>query len=149
MNNDYIESFDIPITMPVLECLAISDRRVFCNIMEYIGLPIIGIKNTDPLNKSIQSESVAAMASVLAEDVNDYIELDPERKAIKRMAEDYGYIVAISEKSPPGWKHGVESMKKKGMPTDKAFAIAWSSHNKGYKAPDTGEKPKKPTKKKK
>jgi len=141
--HNYMESSAAPaVDLNTLECLAISDKPVFEAIMKSIGLPIIGVQTHDPLDKSVRSESIEAMASMITEDRDDNVMLDPARLAIKQLAEDYGYIVSVEE-APPGWKGGVESMKRDGMSDDKAFAIAWSSHNKGHKAPDTGKKPKK------
>lgn len=61
-------------------------------------------------------------------------------------------LSALLEKSPPGWSGTVKAMKKH-MPTDKAFALAWSMHKKGatphYKAEPSTKSEGEPVKKKK
>jgi len=47
----------------------------------------------------------------------------------------------LKEKAPPGWKKTVEHMKDdEGMDDDKAFSLAWATHNKGGSRPDTKKK---------
>jgi hypothetical protein len=47
----------------------------------------------------------------------------------------------LSEKAPPGWKKTVEHMKDdEGMDDEKAFSLAWATHNKGGSKPDNRKK---------
>ena len=45
-------------------------------------------------------------------------------------------------KSPPGWSDWIEEQKRKGMPADEAFGIAWKQYNKGTKSPSKKKKSK-------
>lgn len=85
----------------MLHALARSDPRVFAETIRQYGLEIIGIKDTDPLRKQVQPESVSAVASAMAEAVNDSIEMTTDAIIAKRIAEEYGYIVKILEATAP------------------------------------------------
>ena len=80
-----------------MEILAISDQPVFESLMSHIGLPITGRINQDPLATQVQTESIAAMATEITEDVNDFVDADPRLHPYKKLAEDYGYVVSFSE----------------------------------------------------
>jgi len=43
-------------------------------------------------------------------------------------------LESLEEKAPPGFEGTVKAMKAKGMPKEKAFALAWSMYNKGNKS---------------
>ena len=79
-----------------MEILAISDQPVFESLMAHIGLPITGRVNTDPLASQVQTETIAAMATEITEDVDSFVEADPRLHRYKELAEDYGYVVAFS-----------------------------------------------------
>lgn len=57
---------------------------------------------------------------------------------------DKGFKVphGMQAKSPPGWSKAIERMKQSGMPANKAFALAWYGHKKGYKPHPVTEKKK-------
>lgn len=85
-------------TMESLEILAISDVPTFTKKMRSLGLKIHGRTDSNPLNKVVQSESIAAISSQITEDVSDQIYRDRANKRIiayKQMAEDYGFIVGF------------------------------------------------------
>lgn len=83
-------------SMEALEILAVSDRNVFESTMQNIGLNIEGMQSDDPLLSQVQTESIASIASELTEDVNTFANNNSRLKAIKTMAEDYGYIVSYA-----------------------------------------------------
>lgn len=83
-------------SMEALEILAVSDRNVFESTMQNIGLNIEGMQSNDPLLSQVQTESIASIASELTEDANTFANNNPRLKAIKTMAEDYGYIVSYA-----------------------------------------------------
>ena len=83
-------------SLEALEILAISDRPAFEDVMEQIGLHVVGLVDVDPLRSNVQSEQIVSIASALSEDVNDQIMVNPGIGAIKAMAEDYGYIVSYA-----------------------------------------------------
>lgn len=79
-----------------MEILAVSDQPVFESLMAHIGLPITGRVNQDPLAKGISEDLVAAVATEITEDVDNFVEADPRLHAYKELAEDYGYVVAFA-----------------------------------------------------
>lgn len=84
-------------SLKVFSMLAKSDPALFKHLLRNEGLQIIGKRDTDPLNKDVQVESVLAIASTLTEDVYDQLELNPHQASLQRIAEDHGYMVAIEE----------------------------------------------------
>ena len=80
-----------------MEILAISDQPVFESLMGHIGLPITGRINQDPLASQVQTESIAAIATEITEDVDDFVDADPRLHRYKELAEDYGYVVSFGE----------------------------------------------------
>lgn len=82
-------------SLETLEILAISDRPVFENLMNNIGLKIEGTVNDDPLERTAQIESISSIASEITEDIHDYIDVDKHLWDYKNMAEDYGYVVSF------------------------------------------------------
>ena len=78
-----------------LQILAKSDPRIFADAIEEYGVKIVGVRNTDPLEKRAQQESVEAMASVLTSDIHDNLNFTPLQNAIKTIAEANGMIVAL------------------------------------------------------
>jgi hypothetical protein len=84
-------------TMESLEILAVSDIPTFTKKMRSLGLKILGRTDPNPLNKMVQSESIAAISSQITEDVSDpiYRHADKRIMAYKQMAEDYGFIVGF------------------------------------------------------
>ena len=86
-----------------LKTLAVGDPNVFAEtLLRNFGLKIIGIKNIDPLETRVQSESIAAMASVITEDIDNIPDIHPIRLEAKKLAEDYGYIVKVLEEMGVG-----------------------------------------------
>lgn len=124
-------------TLRAMQIMAISDRPLFEHLMKQIGLDVVGMVNTDPLQKETQVESVEAIASVITENRHDFVELNPELAAIKKAAEKLGYIVAVNEevmaeKAPAGWSGTVKAMKKH-KEIDNPFALAHHMAKKGAK----------------
>ena len=66
-------------SIEAMEILAVSDQPVFESLMEHIGLRVEGKVNGDPLEKRVQTESIAAIATEITEDAHDYIECDNAR----------------------------------------------------------------------
>ena len=86
-----------------LRVLASGDPRVFAEtIYRQFGLKVIGLRNNDPLESRVQKESISAMASVMTEDADELIEISPARLAVKRLAEDFGYIIKVLEEMGTG-----------------------------------------------
>lgn len=83
------------VSTETLEILAVSDRKLFENAIQEVGLHVEGRIHSDPLETQVQSETVASIASELTEDANTYVDASPEMLEAKKMAEDYGYIVSI------------------------------------------------------
>jgi len=81
----------------VLRVLAGSDPKVFAEEIKRFGLKVVGFKSTDPLKTRVQSESVAAIASTITEDVDTDKDLHPATVRAMQIAEDYGYIVKVLE----------------------------------------------------
>ncbi len=84
-------------TISTLELMIRSDISLFEHYIRQIGLKIVGLRSTDPIDITVQSESVTSIASVITDDINNNVDLSPYQTQIKRLAEDYGYIVAINE----------------------------------------------------
>jgi len=82
-------------SLAALESLAKCDAPTFCNILESIGLRVLGMHEFDPLDIRVKKQTVASLASNMAEAVDDKIDLDPDLAAIKNLAESFGYIVEI------------------------------------------------------
>jgi hypothetical protein len=82
-------------SLAVLEVLAKCDTHTFCNILESIGLRILGTHEFDPLDIRVEEQTVASLASNMTEAIDDDIDLDPELAAIKNLAESYGYVVEV------------------------------------------------------
>ena len=80
-------------SLKVLKLIGISDRSLFEYHIRNIGLKIVGIKSHE--SDGVQSESVDSIASVIAEDRNDRVELNEYCKTAKLMAENLGYVVAV------------------------------------------------------
>jgi hypothetical protein len=80
-----------------MEILAASDQPVFESLMHHIGLPVVGRVEEDPLESRVTTESIAAMATEITEDVNTNTEMRPELFEYKQLAEDYGFVVAVAE----------------------------------------------------
>jgi len=79
-----------------IELLATTDANVFEHVMSSIGLPILGVRDDDPLQKTALPEDIEAMASELTESADEYHDLDPYLASIKDLAEALGYIVSIA-----------------------------------------------------
>ncbi|MDB4489922.1 hypothetical protein N9045_00250 [bacterium] len=77
-----------------LGLIADSDSELFESVLSKSGLKVIGKRDCDPLRKSVQSESVQSIASLISEskDVN------PKVSDIAKLADSLGYIVESSEK---------------------------------------------------
>lgn len=86
-----------------MEILAVSDPEAFGSLMEHIGLPIVGIAEDDPLETRISESTVAAIATEITEDVNEYVDIDPRLFGYKEMAEDYGYVVSLDPITEKKW----------------------------------------------
>lgn len=83
-------------SMEALEILAVSDQPVFESVMLEIGLHVEGRQSNDPLLTQVQTESIVSIASELTEDINSFSNDDHNLHLVKRMAEDYGYIVSYA-----------------------------------------------------
>lgn len=82
-------------TLSSLRILANSDARVFAEAIKKFGLKVVGLRNNDPLESKVQSESIHALASTMTEDVDDPVGLSKPTIQAMRIAEEYGYIVKI------------------------------------------------------
>ena len=98
-----------------MRILAAGDPSVFAEAIQRYGLMVIGRKNTNPLDRIVQSESVSAIASTITEDVDDSVGLASQSVEAMRIAEEYGYIVKIIEEMDyPGED---EDMEEGGVAT--------------------------------
>lgn len=84
-------------SLAALEVLAKCDTSTFCNILESIGLRILGTHKFDPLDIRVRKQAIASLASNMTEAIDDDIDLAPELAAIKNLAESFGYIVETQE----------------------------------------------------
>ncbi len=84
------------LTLSVLK-IAAADSTLFEHLVNQTGLQIVGARNDDPLESTVQSEAIEAMASTITESIYDRVQLSPQHKAVKQLAESLGYIVAVSE----------------------------------------------------
>jgi hypothetical protein len=84
-------------SLRVIEIIAKGDPLLFEHIIAEDRLCVIGIRNLDPLDNSIQAESVESLAATLTEDVDDFVDTTPRQQAIIKMAGRLGYILTIDE----------------------------------------------------
>ena len=84
-------------SLAALEVLAKCDTPTFCNILESVGLRVLGTHEFDPLDVRVKEQTVTSLASNMTEAIDDDIDLDPELAAIKNLAESFGYIVEIGK----------------------------------------------------
>lgn len=117
------------ISPSVFRLVANSDPKLFIEMMNIIGLPILGIVDKDPLNNTTQPEAIKSLASTMTEDYFDVQDLPPELDDIKRMAEALGYIVGISEDVKPGTQSTIEAIQNKRTFGDsKGYRLACNMH---------------------
>ena len=80
-----------------LRILANSDPQLFANALKKYGLEITGVANSNPLNTRARQADIASIASELTEGIYDYRELNPAQQRARQIAEEAGYIIAITE----------------------------------------------------
>lgn len=79
--------------MSTWSIIAKSDPTLFRQLLEERGLSIVGRQDRNPLHKTVQPETITALASTLDEDVD----CDRELLKLAELAHRHGYIVAFSE----------------------------------------------------
>lgn len=84
-------------SVQVMKIMAVADKPLFEEVMNSIGLPVLGHVNPDPLEKSAQPETVNSIAAGITEGIHDPVELPPELEAIKNMAEALGFIIGLDD----------------------------------------------------
>lgn len=83
-----------------LETLARSDGGLFCEAVRDYGLEILGRRERDPIQPTVQESLIHAVASTVTEDAYNDVELNEEQEAVYQLAEKYGYIVRVEDPSP-------------------------------------------------
>ncbi len=119
-----------------LSILADSDARLFAETIKQYGFEVIGMKRTDPLEKDVQLESIASMASLITESIDEDMELNEIMGDIKKIAESRGYIIRLIDENeeslpPPPSPPSPPRKSKHPMPEP---AYPGSSRDKARKA---------------
>jgi hypothetical protein len=81
----------------IARLFANSDQALFNHCLSEAGLAIVGKRGRDPLRKNVQPSTILAMASAMTEDIHDLVELTPHQRALRTIAEQAGYVVALAE----------------------------------------------------
>ncbi len=85
-------------SLKVMKIIANSDPTLFEHLLKDEGLRIVGLHANDPLEHSVQSESVEAIASVINDDeICHPNQFTQRQQSFKRLAEDLGYIIALED----------------------------------------------------
>lgn len=78
-----------------MRILAESDIPTFQRVLSKYGLIVAGNNRHSNLNPCVQSEQIAALNSMIAEDVNEHVELTTEQTMLRSLAESKGLVVVV------------------------------------------------------
>ncbi len=81
----------------ILRLFAAGDPLLFEYYLTQAGLSIVGHRHSNPLEYSIQTEAVLGIAASLNYDIHDYTALTPTQQTLQNLAEEFGYLVALTE----------------------------------------------------